>query len=585
MLRMRWGLAGLLAIGLGVGSSAFAQDEDGDGVLNGADTYPCNAALAGEAFAPAEGTYGTLLFEDEWPLANDLDVNDLVLDYNYHLTTDAAGNAVALTVRYHVAALGGANPLGLGLHLPVPASAMAAATITDSFGTRNLVHEPLEAEATYEVASDLAALFAGATPPFNVVAGQPTVPGQSIVLSFSFAVPVALSMSAAPFDVYIFHVGQTRRETHRPNYAGTSMMFSSMFGTGVDGSGNGRYFVDTQGLPFVLDVPEGAAYPQEATHVAQLWPNISAFGASGGTTNQDFYTSAQTAQGYSGRVSAPAISISTPDVSCVPTGAYPDPAGFNTLWHVATYGDDATGDGSLANPFASVHVAINAASSGDGIEIHPGTYRLVPQVHYAGYMVAGIYDQRKRLSIYGYNAQTILEMHSADNGTHRDAHVLSFKGVETINGVNYGSVLSNVMVHFYPNRGRNYSDAIVGWNSRGAEIRNVVFENKSTTHSWGYVYDNSAPYDTPRIYNSAFISNSRWVSRYTGRPSFINCVMENAPNGYTTRTNNVYRRPVGADISGGAIPADLLNAGSPAITNPDGSRSHIGVRGGTFAWP
>src|SRR5690606_9908092 len=32
------------------------------------------------------------------------------------------------------------------------------------------------------------------------------------------------------------------------------------------------------------------------------------------------------------------------------------------------------------------------------------------------------------------------------------------------------------------------------------------------------------------------------------------------------------------------IAADLLNQGSPSITNPDGSRSNIGVYGGLYSW-
>lgn len=584
MLRALSLIATAACLNLALVAPARAQDEDGDGVPNRADVFPCDPTRAGEAFAPAQGQYGTLLFEDEWPLLNDSDSNDLVLDYNYEVTTDAQGAAISMTARYHVAALGGVNPLGLGLHLPVGPGAVAAASVSDGNGTRPLVHEAVEAELTYVVSPDLPTLFPGETAPFNVVAGQNSVAGQLIVVQIDFATPVAIPMSEAPFDVYAFRVGQKRRETHLPNYPGTSMLDRSLLGTGVDGSGGGRYFVDTQGLPFVLSVPQSSAYPLEGTHVAQLWPNVTAFAASGGATSQDFYTSAQTAGQYSGRAGAPTLPITQPDVSCVPNGAYPDPAAFNVLWHVSTSGSDTRGDGSAGNPFASLHVAIAAAASGDGIEIHPGVYRLVPQVHYGGLMVAGIYDQGKRLSIFGSNDQTLLEVHSSDT-TYRDSHVLSFKGQETINGVVYGSVLSNVVVHFFPNRSTNYSNAIVGWNSPGAEIRNVVFENKSATTRWAYVYDNSQPVDTPRFYNSVFISNGRWSGRYTGRPSYINCIMENLPSGYTTLSNNVYRPATGADIGGGALPADLLSAGSPAITNPDGSRSHIGVRGGTFAWP
>ena len=169
----------------------------------------------------------------------------------------------------------------------------------------------------------------------------------------------------------------------------------------------------------------------------------------------------------------------------------------------------------------------------------------------------------------------------------RDAHVLSLKGQRTVNGVVRGSMLSNVTVHFYPGRSVSYSHAIMGWNAAGAEIHNGVFENRSPTTFWSLVYDNEAPYDTPRVFNSVFISNGRWTGAYTGRPSYINCLMEHADGAarYSISRNNRVRAATAADLSRSTLPSDLLHAGDPAILNPDGSRLHIGVSGGRFAWP
>ncbi len=49
-------------------------------------------------------------------------------------------------------------------------------------------------------------------------------------------------------------------------------------------------------------------------------------------------------------------------------------AGIPQTWHVAAGADPATATGSLQMPFASIQVAIQAASAGDTIEIGPGTY-------------------------------------------------------------------------------------------------------------------------------------------------------------------------------------------------------------------
>lgn len=43
-------------------------------------------------------------------------------------------------------------------------------------------------------------------------------------------------------------------------------------------------------------------------------------------------------------------------------------------WHIATHGSDVTGDGSEANPFATIQHGIDMASDGDTVLAHPGTY-------------------------------------------------------------------------------------------------------------------------------------------------------------------------------------------------------------------
>jgi len=45
-----------------------------------------------------------------------------------------------------------------------------------------------------------------------------------------------------------------------------------------------------------------------------------------------------------------------------------------TIWHVATTGSDATGDGSEANPFATIQHGIDAASGPDTVLVAAGTY-------------------------------------------------------------------------------------------------------------------------------------------------------------------------------------------------------------------
>ena len=50
--------------------------------------------------------------------------------------------------------------------------------------------------------------------------------------------------------------------------------------------------------------------------------------------------------------------------------------GFSqTFWHVSVSGSDATGDGSLNNPYASLQKAEQQVQPGDTVYVHEGTYR------------------------------------------------------------------------------------------------------------------------------------------------------------------------------------------------------------------
>lgn len=324
LFRARTCLVPLIATLFGMASPAWAQDQDGDGTLDSADNFPCNAQYSGLAYAPAKGVHGTLLFEDLWPGPNDSDSNDVVLGYNYVYYLDAQNKVVRVVGTFTPRALGGKLHTGLGLHLEVPASAVASVTRSVSGGAAvPLSVSPLDSEFTVDVSSDLREFFSGTEDAINARTDLPRQAGQTITLDITLSTPQALFSAQAPHDLFLFHTLARGHELHRHMYPGTALMDQTLFGTQHDTSRSGRWFVDHTEIPSALDLPSSAAYPAEGVEIAQLYPNIIQWALSGGTVNQDFYVSDIQGQfAYADSNGQGAIGLATPhtptvDVSCV----------------------------------------------------------------------------------------------------------------------------------------------------------------------------------------------------------------------------------------------------------------------------
>ena len=81
-------------------------------------------------------------------------------------------------------------------------------------------------------------------------------------------------------------------------------------------------------------------------------------------------------------------------------------------------------------------------------------------------------------------------------------------------------------------------------------------------------------------------ATGRSTSDYSGAPTYIDNLWDVAPTSTSGGdTFFVTRAVTSADLSASTAPSDILHTGSSAITNPDGSRSNIGVAGGPYAWP
>jgi len=271
---------------------ALGQDADMDGVINAADAFPCDTALSAQAFAPAEDTHGMILVEDQWPEVPDTDSNDLVATYNYVFDLDAQGRAHHIRLTVNVLAIGGIYTNGLALTLPIAKGDVSHASLTiENQAAQPLTPSATDAQYTVVLQRSLRHLFGNAAGTINSSPSKPAAAGVVMVLDVALSVPSVLDPAAAPYDLFLFRTGDPSHEIHQPRYAGSSLMNAGLFGTLQDGSTPGRHFVDSQGLPAFLLLPQATPYPSEGTPISSLFPNISTFAASGGASAQDFFTS------------------------------------------------------------------------------------------------------------------------------------------------------------------------------------------------------------------------------------------------------------------------------------------------------
>ncbi|NRA34830.1 MAG: LruC domain-containing protein [Polyangiaceae bacterium] len=271
---------------------AAAADADGDGVTNAADSFPCDPALSSTLFVPAEGVSAAVFFEDLWPSPGDLDFNDLVLAYNYAFGLDSQGEVRVITVNLTPRAAGAGYHSGIGLVLPINSTLIS--NVTRLLGGEDAASHSWEAEGSgtlIRVLDDTRDLFlVEGQVILNTDPTKPVVNVNSVALRIELSSPVILSTEDVPFDLFTFRSTDVGHEIHLPKYHGTSYMNTGLFGTGIDGSIEGWWFVDRTGLPFALSVPAVSLYPLERLQIDELFPNIIGFAASAGTANTDYYS-------------------------------------------------------------------------------------------------------------------------------------------------------------------------------------------------------------------------------------------------------------------------------------------------------
>ena len=153
------------------------------------------------------------------------------------------------------------------------------------------------------------------------------------------------------------------------------------------------------------------------------------------------------------------------------------------MWHVATDGSDATGDGSPLRPYATLQHAIDAAAAGDTVIAQPGVYK--ESINYNGkditvgslFLTTGSED---------YVLNTVI-----DGG--RNGHVVSFQSGETAAAVLVGLTITNGYAAGEEPRAVR-GGGIFCWETPGPTLTHLrVVNNEAVSEGGGLFFAHCAP--------------------------------------------------------------------------------------------
>ena len=280
-------------------------DTDGDGVIDSQDAFPKDPTRAYINYYPAQNTWGTLAFEDNWPMQGDYDLNDVVVSYQYKYISNAKNNVVEIFGSFAPIATGAVYDNGFGLQFPFATSLVQTVTgqklssgyiKTNANGTeanqKNAVIIPFDNAHSMIKYAD-GGLF------INTKSDMQKAAGDTSNVYVSFTSPISLTtLGISSFNPFLISNQRRGYEVHLPNFAPTNLVDNTLFGTQNDASnpGAGIYYVTKDNHPWGLNFTETFSYPIETVSIDQAYLHFLDWAKSGGASYKDWYKN--TGAGY-----------------------------------------------------------------------------------------------------------------------------------------------------------------------------------------------------------------------------------------------------------------------------------------------
>jgi LruC domain-containing protein len=273
------------------------DDADGDGVADENDDYPDDIERAYNNWYPGADTndWGTLAYEDYWPLQGDYDFNDMIIDYRFNTVTNSSNLVVDVDGFFRMRAIGASYSNGFGIEFPFNADSLVVDAILPASLSPVLTNSN----------TNLVIYFFDSSQDYMTPVGDDlfvnTVLSETPVDFFEFSMEMTLQPTQninnlvwlAPFNPFIFINGDEGKEVHLAGFPPTEAADRSHFGTGDDDSNLTleRYYKTANNLPWGLNLPTPWVYPKEQTSITEAYLYLADWAQSSGLEHTDWYES------------------------------------------------------------------------------------------------------------------------------------------------------------------------------------------------------------------------------------------------------------------------------------------------------
>lgn len=248
----------------------------------------------------------TYLFEDQWPLYGDYDMNDIVLEIKHRKTSIDKWNKITeLDLTIELTAVGAQKAIAAAIMFDeIPASTITQpVTYANNYRpiSFDLTDKNIEKGQDYAVVplfDNAHALMERPAGSFvNTVSGSDNNQKDSKIINFTLRFDQASAPSSDALNINKLNLfiitdrGSKRKEIHVAGYQPTKLANTELFGGNNDASSvNGKkYYISKDNLAWGIIVPTQFKWPLEYTKIQNAYKQFAGWVTSGGVNNTKWW--------------------------------------------------------------------------------------------------------------------------------------------------------------------------------------------------------------------------------------------------------------------------------------------------------